>query len=81
MLKLKNEYLNPFKCFSNFGRSMDKAMLCNLASEETSSKQLPFFSGLMILMPGRQPKGGKLMNPNFLPPLLYIACENGNVPK
>ncbi|KAF3434759.1 hypothetical protein FNV43_RR21844 [Rhamnella rubrinervis] len=50
---------------------LDQVIEANLKTDQidvTSSKQLPLFSGLIILRPGEH-QSGELMNPNFLPPL------------
>ncbi|KDP44559.1 hypothetical protein JCGZ_16392 [Jatropha curcas] len=78
----KNEYLNPFNCFSSLKRRLERASLCNDASNEVSSKHLPLLSGLSTLIAGAQPNAGKFMNANFLPPIANQAfhgllLENG----
>ena len=75
LLRSKSECLKPFNRFSNSRRSMERALLCNPATTEVSFKQLPLLAALLILIMGRQPSGGTLINANFLPPNLYISCQ------
>jgi hypothetical protein len=71
LLRSKCECLKPFNCSSSSRRSLERALLCNVESNEVSFRQLP----LLFLIVGRQPSGGTLINANFLPPNLYISCQ------
>ena len=72
MLRSESECLNHIKCFSSSLRSLEGALLCNVAGNEVSFKQLPLLSDLDILIAGRQHSDGKFINANFPPPVLQI---------
>jgi hypothetical protein len=69
--------MNPLRTWLRLVRILLKALLCARAIAEASSKQPPLFaSGFAALRAGRQPKGDKLKNPNFLAPFSYSICTH-----
>ena len=68
--------MNPSLTWSRLLRTLLKALLCARARAEAASKQPSLLvPGFRALRAGKQPKGDKLKNPNFLPPFSYRICN------
>ena len=69
--------MNPSRTCSRLVRTLLKALLCARARAEAASKQPSLLaSGFKALRAGKQPKGDKLKNPNFLAPFSYRVCTH-----
>ncbi|WVZ19105.1 hypothetical protein V8G54_006427 [Vigna mungo] len=67
--------MKPSRTSFRLVRTVLKALLCARPRAEAASKQPLSVSGFRDLRAGKQPKGDKLKNPNFLAPFSYRICK------